>query len=130
MTFKLCSNFLLNNEITIYVDKKMRIENFQKLKRSDHSPKPDEFIDVSLDPSYFSLDSPFNGDFVLTWTWVSCIPIPIYPPFLNSVPRVIYRNSTIFGVILSEFLLRKKKHFCGDQLQNRLSQFAVCLGLW
>ncbi len=44
----------------IYVDKKMRIENFPKLKRSDHSPKPDEFIDVSLDPSYFSLDSPFN----------------------------------------------------------------------
>jgi hypothetical protein len=38
----------------------MRIENFPKLKRSDHSPKPDEFIDVSLDPSYFSLDSPFN----------------------------------------------------------------------
>ncbi len=39
----------------------MRIENFPKLKRSDHSPKPDEFIDVSLDPSYFSLDSPFKG---------------------------------------------------------------------
>jgi hypothetical protein len=38
----------------------MRIENFSKLKRSDHSPKPDEFIDVSLDPSYFSLDSPFK----------------------------------------------------------------------
>ncbi len=38
----------------------MRIENFPKLKRSDHSPKRDEFIDVSLDPAYFSLDSPFN----------------------------------------------------------------------
>ncbi len=42
----------------------MRIENFLKLKRSDHSPKRDEFIDVSLDPSYFSLDSPFKGAFV------------------------------------------------------------------
>ncbi len=60
MTFKLSSIFLLNNEITIYVDKKMRIENFPKLKRSDHSPKRDEFIDVSSDPPYFSLDSPFN----------------------------------------------------------------------
>ncbi len=38
----------------------MRIENFPKLKRSDHSPKRDEFIDVSLDPAYFSLDSPFK----------------------------------------------------------------------
>ncbi len=38
----------------------MRIENFPKLKRCDHSPKRDEFIDVSLDPPYFSLDSPFN----------------------------------------------------------------------
>ncbi len=35
----------------------MRIENFPKLKRCDHnSPKRDEFIDVSLDPPYFSLD--------------------------------------------------------------------------
>jgi hypothetical protein len=41
----------------------MRIENFPKLKQSDHSPKPDEFIDVSLDPSYFSLDSPFKVKF-------------------------------------------------------------------
>jgi hypothetical protein len=39
----------------------MRIENFPKLKRCDHSPKRDEFIDVSLDPPYFSLDSPFKG---------------------------------------------------------------------
>ncbi len=38
----------------------MRIENFPKLKRCDHSPKRDEFIDVSLDPPYFSLDSPFK----------------------------------------------------------------------
>jgi hypothetical protein len=38
----------------------MRIENFQKLKRSDHSPKRDEFADVSSDPPYFSLDSPFK----------------------------------------------------------------------
>jgi hypothetical protein len=38
----------------------MRIENFAKLKRCDHSPKWDEFIDVSLDPPYFSLDSPFK----------------------------------------------------------------------
>jgi hypothetical protein len=60
MTFKLSSIFLLNNEITISVDKKMRIENFQKLKRSDHSPKRDEFADVSSDPPYFSLDSPFK----------------------------------------------------------------------
>ncbi len=44
----------------MYVDKKMRIENFPKLKQSDHSPRRDEFIDVSLDPAYFSLDSPFN----------------------------------------------------------------------
>ena len=43
-----------------FVDKKMRIENFPKLKRCDHSPKRDKFIDVSLDPPYFSLDSPFN----------------------------------------------------------------------
>ncbi len=39
----------------------MRIENFQKLKRSDHSPKRDEFVDVSSDPPYFSLDSPFKS---------------------------------------------------------------------
>ncbi len=39
----------------------MRIENFPKLKRCDHSPKRDEFIDVSLDPPYFSLDSPFKA---------------------------------------------------------------------
>jgi hypothetical protein len=38
----------------------MRIEKFPKLKRCDHSPKRDEFIDVSLDPPYFSLDSPFK----------------------------------------------------------------------
>ncbi len=38
----------------------MRIENFPKLKRSNHSPKRDEFIDVSSDPSYFSLDGPFK----------------------------------------------------------------------
>jgi hypothetical protein len=37
----------------------MRIENFPKLKQSDHNPKRDEFIDVSSDPSYFSLDSLF-----------------------------------------------------------------------
>jgi hypothetical protein len=39
---------------------KKRIENFPKLKRCDHSLKRDEFIDVSLDPPYFSLDSPFK----------------------------------------------------------------------
>ncbi len=44
----------------IDVDKQMMIENFPKLKRRDHSPKWDEFIDVSLDPPYFSLDSPFK----------------------------------------------------------------------
>ncbi len=44
----------------IYVDKKMMLENFPKLKRCDHSPNRDEFIDVSLDPPYFSLDSPFK----------------------------------------------------------------------
>ncbi len=38
----------------------MRIENFAKLKRCEHSSKRDEFIDVSLDPPYLSLDSPFN----------------------------------------------------------------------
>jgi hypothetical protein len=38
----------------------MRIENFPKPKRSDHRPKRDEFIDVSSDPPYFSLDSPFK----------------------------------------------------------------------
>ncbi len=31
----------------------MRIENFTKLKRCDHSPKRDEFIDVSLTPLTF-----------------------------------------------------------------------------
>ncbi len=61
ITFKLSSIFLLNNEITISVDKKMRIKNFQKLKRRDHSPKRDEFVDVSSDPPYFSLDSPFKS---------------------------------------------------------------------
>jgi hypothetical protein len=60
MTFNLSSIFLLNNEIMINVDKQMMIENFQKLKQRDHSPKRDEFIDVSLDPPYFSLDSPFK----------------------------------------------------------------------
>ncbi len=39
----------------------MRIENFPKLKRSDHSPKRDKFIDVSSDTPYFSLDSPFKS---------------------------------------------------------------------
>jgi hypothetical protein len=38
------------------------MENFPKLKRSDHSPKRDEFVDVSLDPAYFSLDSPFKPE--------------------------------------------------------------------
>ncbi len=41
----------------------MIIENFPKLKRSDHSPKRDEFIDVLSDPPYFSLDSPFKENF-------------------------------------------------------------------
>ncbi len=50
MTFNLSSIFLLNNEIMINVDKQMMIENFPKLKRRDHSPKQDQFIDVSLDP--------------------------------------------------------------------------------
>ncbi len=31
----------------------MRIENFSKLKRCDHSTKQDKFIDVSLDPLTF-----------------------------------------------------------------------------
>ncbi len=48
----------------INVDKQMMIENFPKLKRRDHSPNRDEFIDVSLDPPYFSLDSPFKGIFL------------------------------------------------------------------
>jgi hypothetical protein len=60
MTFNLSSICLLNNDIMINVDKQMMIENFSKLKRSDHSPKRDEFIDVSLDPPYFSLDSPYK----------------------------------------------------------------------
>jgi hypothetical protein len=34
----------------INVDKQMMIENFPKLMRRDHSPKQDQFIDVSLDP--------------------------------------------------------------------------------
>ncbi len=63
MAFKLSLIFLLNDEKTIYIYKKMRIENFAKLKRCDHSPKWDEFIDVSLDSPYFSLDSPFNISF-------------------------------------------------------------------
>ncbi len=60
MNFNYLQFFLLNNEITIYVDKKMMTENFPKPKQCDHSPKRDEFIDVLLDPPYFSLDSPFN----------------------------------------------------------------------
>ncbi len=44
----------------INVNKQMMIENFPKLKQRDHSPKRDEFIDVSLDPLYFSLDSSFK----------------------------------------------------------------------
>jgi hypothetical protein len=48
-----------------FVDKKMRIENFPKLKRCDHSPKRDKFFYVSLDPPYFSLDSPFKH-------WFNC----------------------------------------------------------
>jgi hypothetical protein len=47
----------------IYVDKQMMIENVPKLKQRDHSPKRDEFIDVSLDPPYFSLDNPFKGPY-------------------------------------------------------------------
>ncbi len=47
----------------INVNKQMMIENFPKLKRCDHSPKWDEFIDVSLDPPYFSLYSPFKDYF-------------------------------------------------------------------
>ncbi len=46
----------------IIVDKQMMIENFPELKRRDHSPKQDQFIDVSLDHPYFSLDSPFKND--------------------------------------------------------------------
>jgi hypothetical protein len=44
----------------------MSIENFPKLRRCDHSPKRDEFIDVSLDPPYFSLDSPFKSNISLS----------------------------------------------------------------
>jgi hypothetical protein len=70
MAFKLSYIFLLNNEITFFDDKKMRIENFPILKRCDHSPKRDEFIDVSLDPPYFSLDSPFKGTVQRNLRWV------------------------------------------------------------
>ncbi len=44
----------------------MRIENFPKLQRCDHTTKQDKFIDVSLDPPYFSLDSPFKPIFFYT----------------------------------------------------------------
>ncbi len=47
----------------INVDKQMMLENFLKVKQRDYSPKRDEFIDVSLDLPYFSLDSPFKGLF-------------------------------------------------------------------
>jgi hypothetical protein len=63
MYFNLSSIFLLKNEIMINVNKQMMILNFPKLKRRDHSPKRDEFIDASLDLPYFSLDSPFKGLF-------------------------------------------------------------------
>ncbi len=54
----------------INVDKQMMIENFPKLKWCEHSPKRDEFIDVSLDPPYFSLDSPFKGSVQRKLRWV------------------------------------------------------------
>jgi hypothetical protein len=54
----------------ISVDKKMRIENFQKLKRSDYSPKRDEFVDVLSDPPYFLLDSPFKETVRRNLRWV------------------------------------------------------------
>jgi hypothetical protein len=63
MTFNLSSIVLINNEIMNNVDKQMMIENFPKLKGRDRSPNRDEFIDVSLDPHYFLLDSPFNVPF-------------------------------------------------------------------
>ena len=37
-----------------------------KPERRDHSPKREESIDVLFDPSYFSLDSPFNVHGVTT----------------------------------------------------------------
>ncbi len=46
----------------INVHKQMMIENFPKLKRRDHSPKRDEFIDVSLDPLTFRWTVPFSLD--------------------------------------------------------------------
>ncbi len=58
-SLKLSSIFLLGNEKPIYLYKKMRIKICAKPKQRDHSPKLDESIDVSLDPPYFSLDSPF-----------------------------------------------------------------------
>jgi hypothetical protein len=64
----------------------MRIENFPKLKRCDHSPKRDEFIDVSSDPSYFSLDSPVNVFYFihncLCVLGESMTPHPSFPPDL------------------------------------------------
>jgi hypothetical protein len=58
--FLIIFTFLLNNEIMIYVYKKMRIENFPKLKRCDHSPKREEFIDVLLDPLTFRRTVPLK----------------------------------------------------------------------
>jgi hypothetical protein len=58
----------------------MRTENFPKLKRSDHSPKRDEFIDVSSDPPYFSLDSPFKVEdrahcwLITLYSWPTSTP--------------------------------------------------------
>ncbi len=64
----------------------MRIENFAKLKRCDHSPKWDEFIDDSWDPPYES------------WT------VPLRTPYFGihdrrdyDIFRIIFR-SVIFDV--------------------------------
>ena len=44
-----------------FADLKMAAVFLAKPERRDHSPKREESIDVLFDPSYFSLDSPFNS---------------------------------------------------------------------
>ncbi len=39
----------------------MKIENYAKPERCDHSPRRDKSIYVQFYPPYFSLDSPFKG---------------------------------------------------------------------
>ncbi len=77
----------------------MRIENFPKLKQSDHSPKRDKFIDVSSDPLYFSLDSPFKTlkPVLLTCQGKSALNFQKNTQWPNSkaIPSIVFFLSTV-----------------------------------